>query len=478
MPDALFAQLQHWAQHQPNKPALQDEQASLSWSELLPQVDALAARLEHEAGERIALLADNSRHWVLADLAALKLQRVLVPVPLFFSPAQRAHLFARAGIDTLITQEQEQLNIQRLHTEPTTLHPGTAKITFTSGTTGSPKGVCLSATQQLSVAQSLADSLTELDIQRHLCLLPLATLLENVAGVYAALLMGASVQLPSLTSLGWQGSSGLDITQLVRSLHRHQPDSLIVLPQILSGLTDAAEMGVTLPPLKFMAVGGARVGATLLQRAQAQGLPAYEGYGLSECASVVSLNTPQYNRLGSAGRPLPHNRLSRNADGELLIEGNLMLGYLGEAAHSGPYATGDIVKLDDQGFLQVAGRCRNVIINSYGRNLSPEWIESGLLALRGVEEAVLFGDDRPYNCALLHAPTLSDTQLSQQIDSLNRSLPDYARVGRWARTRGALRGSETLYTLNGRPRREAIARDYADILDALYSPKHALTLEH
>ncbi|MBA4502995.1 AMP-binding protein [Marinobacterium sp. 3-1745] len=461
--------LNHWARQQPDAIALQDAHASLSWGELPAAIDRVADRLERDAGQRIALLADNSRHWVLADLAALKLQRPLIPVPLFFSEEQRAHLFSRAGIDTLMTVEDDQLQIRRLQIPATELHPGTAKITFTSGTTGAPKGVCLSADQQLQVAHSLAERLSGLGIRRHLCLLPLATLLENIAGVYTALLMGASVQLPPLATLGWQGSSGLNVEQLLSALHQHRPDSLITLPQILSALAATGERGTTLPELRFIAVGGARVGADLIRRARAQGLPAYEGYGLSECASVVSLNTPGQDSIGSAGRALGHNHLNLSAEGELLIEGNCMLGYLGEPPHSGVYATGDLVRVDNSGFLHIEGRRRNVIINSYGRNLSPEWVESELLAQPGIEEAVLYGEARPFNCALIHAPSLNNDQLDAHLARINARLPDYARVRQWTRPEISMRKQSGLYTLNGRPRRAAIATHFADTLESIYA---------
>ncbi len=469
MSEQLFMTLNHWARQQPDAIALQDAHASLSWGELPAAIDRVADRLERDAGLRIALLADNSRHWVLADLAALKLQRPLIPVPLFFSEEQRAHLFSRAGIDTLMTVEDDQLQIRRLQIPATELHPGTAKITFTSGTTGAPKGVCLSAEQQLRVAHSLAERLSGVGIDHHLCLLPLATLLENIAGVYTALLMGASVQLPSLATLGWQGSSGLNVEQLLSALHQHRPDSLITLPQILSALAAIGEQGTTLPELRFIAVGGARVGADLIRRARAQGLPAYEGYGLSECASVVSLNTPDLDSIGSAGSALGHNHLNLSAEGELLIEGNCMLGYLGEPPHSGVYATGDLVRMDNSGFLHIEGRRRNVIINSYGRNLSPEWVESELLAQPGIEEAVLYGEAQPFNCALIHAPSLNNDQLDAHLVRINARLPDYARVRQWTRPETSMRKQHGLYTLNGRPRREAIARHFADTFESLYA---------
>ncbi|TCK07588.1 AMP-binding protein [Marinobacterium mangrovicola] len=470
MKHRFFTELARYAAIQPDKPALQDETTTLYWRDLPVAIDQLAERLETEAGERIALLADNSRQWVLTDLAALKLGRVLVPVPLFFSEPQRQHLLAASGIDTLITVTDDQLTITRLPSGYPELHAGTAKITFTSGTTGTPKGVCLSSDNQLRVAKSLVERLTHLGLSRHLCLLPLATLLENIAGVYCALLLGGTLLTPSLKTLGLKGSSELDLRALAHSLQGYQPDSLIGLPQILAALTGAVEAGVELPVLKFIAVGGARVGADLIERARKVGLPAYEGYGLSECASVVSLNTPDRDQPGTAGCVLPHNRVRLSPNNELIIEGNLMLGYLGEAPQGDHFATGDLAQIGDTGFLSIRGRQRNVLISSFGRNLSPEWVESEWVAQPRVQQAVLFGEARPFNVLLVHAPSLNDSTLEAIRQRLNTQLPDYARVAGWCRIQTAMTAENGLYTANGRPRRDAIASRYADRIEALYQP--------
>ncbi|WP_432698199.1 AMP-binding protein [Marinobacterium sp. YM272] len=471
MIDHFFSELERLARQQPDTPALQDEISSISWGDLPGAIDTLAEQLRTAAGERIALLADNSRHWVLTDLAALKLGRVVVPVPLFFSAAQRDHLLEASGIDTLISVSDDQLIIQHLPARATPLHPGTAKITFTSGTTGTPKGVCLSTDQQLQVARSLAERLQGLALSRHLCLLPLATLLENIAGVYTALLLGATLVTPSLKTLGIQGSSELDLRALASSLNSYAPDSLIALPQILSALTGAVEAGVAVPTLKFIAVGGARVGADLIERARRCGLPAYEGYGLSECASVVSLNTPDLDKPGTAGTPLAHSRLHLNPEGELIIDANLMLGYLGEPPQHGPFATGDLVDIDADAFLSVKGRRRNVLISSFGRNLSPEWVESEWLAQPGIQQAVLFGEARPFNTLLVYAPSLGDNRLEEIRQRLNATLPDYARVGGWHRVSEPMNTGNGLYTANGRPRRDAIATRYHDEIESFYLPE-------
>lgn len=471
MTQQFFIELERLARCQPNKPALQDNHDSLTWDELPAAIDTLAERLSQEAGERIALLADNSRHWVLTDLAALKLGRVIVPVPLFFSQSQREHLIEASGVDTLIRVVDDQLVIQRLPSVASELHQGTAKITFTSGTTGTPKGVCLSAGQQLQVARSLAERLESLALSRHLCLLPLPTLLENIAGVYTALLLGGTLIVPSLQTLGFNGSSELDLGRLMQSLRDHAPDSIIALPQILAAVTAATEAGIEIPPLKFIAAGGARVGADLIERARQSGLPAYEGYGLSECASVVSLNTPDCDKPGSAGTPLGHNRLHLNAQGELGIEGNLMLGYLGEAPQRGTFATGDLVEIDAEGFLSIKGRQRNVLITSFGRNLSPEWVESEWLAQPGVLQAALFGEARPFNTLLVYAPSLSDANLESIRQRLNATLPDYARVAAWHRLAKKMTLENGLCTANGRPRRDAIEARYRNEIESFYRPE-------
>src|SRR5690606_36978821 len=155
-----------------------------------------------------------------------------------------------------------------------------------------------------AVAGSLREATEPCGVGRHLCVLPLAVLLENVAGVYAPLLAGAEVVLPSLDEVGFTGTA-LDVPRFLAALARHAPHSLILMPQLLQVLVGAAEQGAPLRDfLRCVAVGGARVSPVLLRRAEAAGLPVVEGYGLSECASVVCLNTPAARPIASGGRAL------------------------------------------------------------------------------------------------------------------------------------------------------------------------------
>ncbi len=193
--------------------------------------------------------------------------------------------------------------------------------------------------------------------------------------------MRTRVCVPPLNEIGVTGSSGLDVARFIAAQHRFHPQSVILVPQLLLALTAAAEFGVALPDAyRFVAVGGATVPVSLIARARRIGVPAFEGYGLTECGSVVALNLPNANRPGTVGRPLDNATIDI-VDGDIHVSGSTMLGYLGEpAAAPSRIATGDVGAFDADGYLQVLGRRRNNFITSFGRNVNPEWIEGELQA--------------------------------------------------------------------------------------------------
>lgn len=472
-------------------PAIEDATTSLTRAALVQRVSLHAAELRSLGVKRLALHADNGIGWVLTDLACQHAGVTCVPLPLFFTKQQWLHTFDSCGIDALVTAAPEQfaahfrsagpqhqpladhgltLLLQPAAREPA-LPAGTSKVTFTSGSTSAPKGVCLSTAQQLQQAEALAQAVG-IEAPRHLCLLPLATLLENIAGVYAPLLADGTVVLRSLTELGYAGSRLADPRRFLDALTAARPHTLILIPQLLHALVQAVQQGWVPPPLKFIAVGGARVSAQLIADARSAGLPVYEGYGLSECTSVVSLNTPAADRPGSSGKPLPHLTVTVQ-DGEIAVCGNAMLGYTGEpdSWYRKRIMTGDLGYLDSAGFLHIAGRSKNVLISSYGRNIAPEWVESELLASPALAEAVVLGDARPYCVALLtpRRQELDDTALAAAVAAANSRLPDYAQVKRWLRLPRPLAGQPEFMTPNGKPRRERIAQALHTQLAALYA---------
>ena len=459
------------------QPALQAAGQTLNYVQLVDAVRQRMADLAELNARRVALALDNGLDWALWDLALLFSERICVPLPGFFSPGQQRHVLDSGGIDTLIGASGSLVSeggfVERRNSvwqrQPATLPtapPATLKITYTSGTTGQPKGVCLDGETQLAVAHSLWQASLSRQIQRHLCVLPLATLLENIAGIYAPLLAGACIDLRPLAEIGLQGASGFDVMRFLTTLNASQPHSLILLPQLLQALVSAAERGLTPPDsLRFIAVGGGRVAPQLLQRAEALNLPVFEGYGLSECASVVCLNTPQARRIGAVGPPLAHVQVRLAEDGEVQVRGSNMLGYLGESIPPDEWLnTGDLGHFDGE-FLVLHGRKKHQFITAFGRNVNPEWVEAELTQQAPIAQAWLHGEALAENIAVLvPRPGCSDADLETAVMTVNADLPDYARAHCWLRAAEPFSAANGLATVNGRLRRAALFEHYQAVI--------------
>lgn len=485
----LYNLIAKQAQTQPNTIALSGEDyfgaiTELSYAQLITEMDRLASILEKLNISSIALRSHNCIDWALIDLAALKCGIPIIPVPLFFSTSQVSHLLATSGVECLIGDWAltEHLNgtvqySQSIANMPVylaknrvakTLIEGTIKITFTSGSTGMPKGVCLSEQNLMNVSLALANAI-EIRPECHLTMLPLSTLLENITGIYVPLLLGAKSYLLSGTSVGLIGSSQLDIPLFARSIARYKPNSMVLTPALLKALIAITKQSPELSTsLQFVAVGGARVPEALVSQAKSLNVPVYEGYGLSECASVVCLNTPSHHKAGSCGKALPHVDTRLDEQGELFIRGNTALGYIDAPFDQEWLATGDIAKIDEQGFLTILGRKKNIIITSFGRNISPEWIESELTSYLPFLTYIILGEgqdnlglliDMPADCieGESHKETLLhlEKRIIASLTEFNQTLPDYARIANIWVVKG-LTLQPDLFTNNGRVKRENI----------------------
>ncbi|NKF22820.1 AMP-binding protein [Solimonas marina] len=492
--NTLFEALQQHARERPQQIALTDGKRELSYAELLDEVEKLAAQLRFLYVDTLALYADNGIGWVISDLAAMSAGIRCVPLPRFFSDAQLLHALRDSDADALLADDERMLELCDWDSEPQAicgcswklvrrsgnasrrLPPHTQKITYTSGTTGDPKGVCLSADSQIAVARSLMQASGAQAQDRHLCVLPLSTLLENIGGVYAPLLVGATIVALPQAEVGMGGAAQLDVPRLLGALHATRATTAILVPQLLMALVTAGEMGAPRPPsLRFIAVGGAPVSRQLLERAQRLGLPVYEGYGLSESSSVVALNTAQAQRVGSVGKPLPHLQLRFADDGEVWVRGSGFLGYCGQTApdaNDGWIATGDLGHLDADGYLHLDGRKKSQFITAFGRNVAPEWVERELTQHAVIAHAAVFGEARPWNVAIIVARPLPgvDVQaaITAAVAAANRELPDYARIRRWLFADEPFTAASGLITANGRIRRAEVLARYGERLDHLY----------
>ncbi len=480
----VIDKLNEHARNQGNAIAVSSRNEFVTYAGLARRVSKLAYVLEACGYQCIGLLADNSVNWAVIDLACMQAGVCCIPVPAFFSRQQIDHVLQSAGIQAVVGDAEliaacgldHQSSAYRdeagvmIHEiagnggRPNASVVDVAKVTFTSGSTGSPKGVCLSLAQIENTVKALDRVVGAGTSKRHLSVLPLVTLLENVAGLYLSLVQGAEILLYPMAQIGFTGLSSVDEKRFFETLETERPQSLILVPELLRLLMlGVADGRVSAARFRFIAVGGGKVSETLLGQASRLGLPVLQGYGLSECASVVSLNGLQNNRPGSVGKPLQHVEVKVADDGEILIAGNLMQGYLGDVPRSHDwFPSGDIGYLDEDGYLYVTGRKKNLLVTSFGKNISPEWVESVFLQSPLIRQLVVSGEASAHLRAVIVPSTpLDDRQLAGLVSELNQQLPEYARVREYQVSVTPFLYENGFLTANGRLKRDAINSHFA-----------------
>jgi long-chain acyl-CoA synthetase len=468
--------LEHHARVQPRAIALTAAETSLTYAELYQRVMALADFLAERDVRRLGISVENGLDWIVADLAGMMSGIGLVPTPHYFTPAQVDHLLISSQVDYLLSETEcsptvglfgaaiEQMSDQAPVKEP-------VKITFTSGSTGAPKGVLLRHDKLFTIAQSIVQMMEQLDIGKHLCVLPLATLLENIAGVYAPLAKGIEICVPNGAEVGLAGSSGLDPTRFAACINQNRPESMILVPQLLLATVTLTELGMTNPEhLKMVAVGGGKVAENLIDKASALKIPVYQGYGLSEAGSVVTLNLPGEQRAGSVGKALSHASIRVSEEGELEVSGALMEGYLGAKRLGDWLPTGDLGSIDKDGFVYITGRIKNTFITSYGRNVHPEWVEAEFSQFPAVGQCLFYGEARDENLLLVWPRfPIDPATLKEMTSKVNEGLPDYARIHHVTVIEQPI--SEELVSANGRLKRREVICQYRTDIENKYHGK-------
>ena len=224
---AVTAAIARYAGERPDACALSDGVCTMSYARLHDAVARAARCALAQDNGTFALALPNGLAWAMADLALAHAGLPCLPLPAFFTPAQQAHALRDAGARWLLTDRPEEYEallsregiaarrcddlelgdsrvacFALIGLKDARLPQGTAKITYTSGTTGTPKGVCLGLDALTAVSASLVTAVELTVRDRHLSILPLSTLLENVAGLYAPLIAGACVVLRPLEEIG------------------------------------------------------------------------------------------------------------------------------------------------------------------------------------------------------------------------------------------------------------------------------------
>ncbi len=476
----LTESLAHYAAQEPaHVVAMSDGQRSLTRAQLLEWVAGAAQELMR-APQTIGLYGDNSVSWGAAFLAAAAAGKTIVPIPAFFSAEQCAHLVRDAGVERIIATDDglqlpgalgalvEPLPERRGGAFPTCQNGGL--IIYTSGSTGNPKGVRLESGQALWSAQMLAKVIGANSQDKYLSLLPLPMLLEIICGLMIPVLVGGSVHYDGAVAKSVGCGTAANIAE---AFAKARPTTSVLVPQLLALYAgQLAHTGARSPEeLRFVAVGGAAVPPALSRMARQMGIPVFEGYGLSECSSVVAVNRPGASREGTVGLPLPGLTVSIE-DGEIVVEGpSVMDGYLHRDDAPRRWRTGDAGSLDADGFLTVFGRKDNLIVTPYGRNVSPEWIETMLLGDPRIGSCAVHQLVSPAEISVLVIPsrsgepwfkTASKDEVAALVAQACESAPQYAKPKSVSVILREEALAEGLFTPNGRIRRAAVQRCVQD----------------
>ncbi|MBZ6198208.1 AMP-binding protein [Streptomyces olivaceus] len=251
--------------------------------------------------------------------------------------------------------------------------------------------------------------------------------------------------------------------------------------------------------VKYAICGGSPLGRRLAAFYAGVGIDIFEGYGLTETTAAATVTPPLQPRLGTVGWPLPGTRIRIAADGEVLVAGDQVLhGYwdpqagVVPAAPDGWFATGDIGSLDDEGYLTITGRKKELLITAGGKSVAPAPLENWLRSHPLVSQCMVLGDRRPYVCALftldpdgvthwrrmngkhpVPPELLTDDEdvhavLQRAVDEANKLVSRPESIRRFAVLSRDFTEWEGHLTPSMKLRREAIMRDFAGVVDGLY----------
>ncbi|SFR48671.1 AMP-binding protein [Litoreibacter janthinus] len=430
----VFEALAKHKRTRPDDIAFSDDQGDLTWAELSARVENLASQLGQPC-EVVAIGLAGGIDYVVADLAASLAGKRQIPLPFFFSTAQNAHILFDAKVDTVITKDPD-LFAQLPHLtliDPASRVPsetsirdysgGSQRVIYTSGSSGTPKGVVLGDRQIAASIEALSRLVAASPNDHHLSVLPLAQLLEQICGVFLPIVAGAR------TSFRFEATKalfGAPIGPLVAAFEEVAPTTSLVAPALLARWAGALKAHGSQAPssLRFVAVGGASTAPALIQEAQSAGIPVHEGYGLSECCAVVAMNRPGDNYPGTVG-PVLDGLDVRIVQGEIVVQGpTVMAGYLNAPDAPERWHTGDLGHFAGDR-LVIDGRKDALLITGAGRNVSPEWVEQRLNADPRVVSSAL-GLRKPDGALILILVTTAIITPSE-VERALADLPQYAR---------------------------------------------------
>jgi long-chain acyl-CoA synthetase len=343
---------------------------------------------------------------------------------------------------------------------------------YTSGTGGNPKGVMLThgnIISNVAGAQAVLKTLDLADNEVFLSFLPLSHAYEHTGGQFLPMAVGAQIYygdglealasnflevrptivacVPRLYEVMRQRilrttarQQGLKAKLFARALELgskayERPAAMSMVERVFNRLLDRLVRDVVRARfggrIKALISGGAPLNYEVGLFFTALGVPLFQGYGLTECSPVISVNSPGQVKLHTVGRPIPTMEVRIAEDGEILARGpSVMRGYwrdetgTRQVLRDGWLHTGDVGVIDDDGFLQITDRKKDIIVNSGGDNVAPQRVE-GVIALQPeIAQVIVYGDGRPHLVALV----VPDAEFAKTFARQHKLKPDLAQL--------------------------------------------------
>jgi long-chain acyl-CoA synthetase len=415
-----------------DKVALKTSTGSYTYQQLLVKIEQFSTLFKGENYSKVAIYAENSADWVAACYAAFQSNCIAVPIDFLAAPGEVAYIvddckpeaifISRAMVETyekVKTQTKhqprvfvfEELNIDKKPEKPSNWqgpqdNDKTAVIIYTSGTTGSPKGVMLSFTNILENVKDVVNAKIYEPHREVMIFLPLHHVFPLVGSMIVPLYVGstvvmaASMQSADLMKTFSENHIGvfLGVPRLYELMYRGIKAKIdqslaarLMLKLVLS--TGNRKLGKKLfkkvhdnfgGQLDYMIAGGAALNTEVGNFFHALGFNILEGFGMTEAAPMITFPRPGKVKIGSTGQPLTGLQVEIR-DGEIVAKGpSIMKGYYNrpeetaEVVVDGWLHTGDLGRMDDDGFLYITGRKKEIIVLPNGKNINPVELEMKL----------------------------------------------------------------------------------------------------
>lgn len=467
---------------------------SVTYKKLRSDIDALGTYFYLKGlngGKRIAVVGENSYEWIVTYFAAIMGANIIEPFDKELQTGELATLIKAGECDALMYSSKKAAVIEILDGMDTFCMDDFEKITaegrkaiedgndefikknividdvcsiiFTSGTTGNPKGVMLSQRNLMSDAKHSLETLTF--PKGTVAILPMNHTFGFMANILTQLWVGYPIYVNnSLKTIlkdiqaakpGHLSLVPLFLENFYKNIWRtaEKKGKAGALKKLIAVSNGMRKVGIDMRKTLFKSVleafggnlemlisGGAPIDDELVKGFDDFGIRVINGYGITECSPIVSINRECWSKLGTVGIPIPgvHVRIENpdeNGEGEICIKGDIVMqGYYNnpeeteKALKDGWFNTGDIGSLDEDGFLSITGRKKNLIILDNGKNVYPEELETLIGRVENVTEVVVYEEDSLITAEIYTENPEAKDSIKAAVQKLNKDIAGYKQI--------------------------------------------------